>query len=118
MDDRITLFYGHRQLLAQTLLDLFDNAFDSSLVEEIILKIYQDDEFINFEVINLKSSLPEDVLEKLGEPFNSTKELGAGLGLFNAFNSALVLKGSFRIFNLDHNVHALLSLPIKKSEDS
>ena len=118
LDENITQFFCHPQLLTQTLLDLFDNAFDSSPAERIILKIYQSNEYINFEVINHKSSLPDNVIEKLGEPFNSTKELGAGLGLFNAFNSALVLKGNFKIFNFNQNVHALLSLPLIKPEDS
>ena len=117
IDENITTFCCHPQLLTQTLLDLFDNAFDSSIAEDISFKIYQEAEHINFEIINQKSSLPNSILEKLGEPFNSTKELGAGLGLFNAFNSALVLKGVFKIFNQNSNVHALLSLPIKKIEE-
>lgn len=108
----------HLQLLTQTLLDLFDNAFDSSQKEDIVFKIYQNADFINFEVINHKARLPESIIEKLGEPFNSTKELGAGLGLFNAFNSALVMRGNFRIFNSHNNVHALLSLPLINPEDA
>ena len=118
MDERITVFSCHPQLLAQTLLDLFDNAFDSSTVKDIFLKIYQNEDFIIFEVINQNSNVPNNVLEKLGEPFNSTKELGAGLGLFNAFNSALLMKGSFKIINLNNNVHALLSLPLITPKES
>lgn len=118
IEDKVQSFSCHRQLLTQTLLDLFDNAFDSSDSSVIILKIHQDAEFINFEVINHKASLPESVIEKLGEPFNSTKELGAGLGLFNAFNSALVMRGNFKIFNYNNNVHALLSLPLTNAEEA
>jgi len=118
IDEKTQSFFCHPQLLTQTLLDLFDNAFDASSAEKVALKIYQGEEFINFEVINQKSSLPDSVLEKLGEPFNSTKELGAGLGLFNAFNSALVMRGNFRIFNHNNNVHALLSLPLNRPEEA
>jgi len=118
IEDKVHRFSCHPQLLTQTLLDLFDNAFDSTDPGDIILKIYQDTEFINFEVINNKASLPESVIEKLGEPFNSTKELGAGLGLFNAFNSALVMRGNFKIFNNNNNVHALLSLPLTNAEET
>lgn len=118
IDAQVKTLFSHPQLLTQTLLDLFDNAFDSSSSGNNILKIFSDEDFINFEIINHKSSLPESVLEKLGEPFNSTKELGSGLGLFNAFNSALVMKGEFKIFNYDHNVHAILSLPLRKPKEN
>ncbi len=117
-DSNVQNISCHPQLLTQTLLDLFDNAFDSSQKEDIVLKIYQSTDYINFEVINHKANLPESIIEKLGEPFNSTKELGAGLGLFNAFNSALVMRGNFKIFNGQNKVHALLSLPLTSSEDT
>lgn len=118
IDEKVQKISCHPQLLTQTLLDLFDNAFDSSEKNEIVFKIYQSEEYVNFEVINHEACLPESVVEKLGEPFNSTKDLGAGLGLFNAFSSALVMRGSFKIFNKNNNVHALLSLPIINSEDA
>lgn len=118
IEDKVQKINCHPQLLTQTLLDLFDNAFDSNNDSDVVLKIYLADEFINFEVINQKASLPDSVVAKLGEPFNSTKELGAGLGLFNAFNSALVMRGNFKIFNSNNNVHALLSLPLMNSEES
>lgn len=118
VEDNVHKISCHPQLLTQTLLDLFDNAFDSSSGGNIVLKIYHNQEFINFEVINQKASLSESVIGKLGEPFNSTKELGAGLGLFNAFNSALVMRGNFRIFNSNNNVHALLSLPLTSGEEA
>lgn len=109
--EEISVILGYPQLLTQTLLDLFDNASDAS-EEAVELSIHQDKEFVHFEVINFQSKISSDVLEKLGEPFNSTKEQGSGLGLFNAFNSALLMNGKFTIFNRDGNVHALLSLPI------
>ena len=117
LDDKIQSFSCHPQLLTQTLLDLFDNAFDSCASGDVVLKIYQNSDFVKFEVINHNASLPESVVDKLGEPFNSTKELGAGLGLFNAFNSALVMGGTFKIFNNNNSVHALLSLPMKNVEE-
>lgn len=117
IDENVKNISCHPQLLAQTLLDLFDNAFDSSAESDIQFKIYQNEENLSFEIINGKSSLPDNIVAKLGEPFNSTKELGAGLGLFNAFNSAMLMKGSFKIFNHHNNVHAILSLPLTGMEE-
>ena len=115
IDERAQSVSCHPQLLTQTLLDLFDNAFDASK-EQVQLAIYQDNDFVHFEVINREAVISHDVLSKLGEPFNSTKEQGAGLGLFNAFNSALVMNGTFEIFNKNDSVHALLSLPVIQEE--
>lgn len=117
IDEKIKYTFCHPQLLTQTLLDLFDNATDDLNKERVVFKVYVNESFIKFEVINHKASLPDIVLAKLGEPFNSTKESGAGLGLFNAFNSALVMGGEFRIFNQNNNVHAILSLPLGRPEE-
>lgn len=112
LDEKIETVTGHPQLLTQTLLDLFDNAFDATKGGSVTFSIYPDNQFVHFEVINNNAKISKDVLEKLGEPFNSTKEQGAGLGLFNATNSALLMNGKFKIYNSDGNVHALLSLPL------
>lgn len=117
VDEKVQTISCHPQLLTQTLLDLFDNAFDASN-ENVTLKISLQNDFIHFEVINPKATLPDSVSEKLGEPFNSTKELGAGLGLFNAFNSALVMRGSFKIYNRNSSVHAVLSIPTTETEEA
>ncbi len=114
VSEDISYFSTHPQLLTQTLLDLFDNALEAS--EKVLLKIYQDSSLVHFEVINYDAAISKDILEKLGEPFNSTKEVGAGLGLFNAVNSALVMHGKFHVFNQNKSVHAILSLPTEEVE--
>ena len=111
-DEKIEYIFSHPQLITQTLLDLFDNAIDASSDGIISFNVTKVQSNISLEVVNYNVKLSQDVLDKLGEPFNSTKESGAGLGLFNAFNTALMMNGSFQIFNQDGNVHAVFSIPI------
>lgn len=111
IDEKAQFVFSHPQLLTQTLLDLFDNAMDATTNGFVSLNITQDSTHTFFEVVNQNAEIAQEVLEKIGEPFNSTKIDGAGLGLFNAFNNALMMNGLFKIFNQNKNVHALLSLP-------
>jgi two-component system sensor histidine kinase RegB len=117
MEEKNKYIFSHPQLLTQTLLDLFDNAMDATMSGVVSLSITQDHTHTYFEVVNHNAIISEEVLEKVGEPFNSTKESGAGLGLFNALNTALMMNGSFKIFNQNKNVHALLSLPLKEGDE-
>lgn len=72
IDEKVQSVSCHPQLLTQTLLDLFDNAFDASK-DQVQLAIYQDNDFIHFEVINREAIISPEVLSKLGEPFNIQK---------------------------------------------
>ena len=110
--EKVEYLFSHPQLLTQTLLDLFDNAMDARVNGKVALNITQDNTYVYFEVLNYHATISEEALAKVGEPFNSTKKEGAGLGLFNALNTALMMNGNFKIFNHDKNVHAVFSLPI------
>lgn len=112
IDEKLQYIFSHPQLLTQTLLDLFDNAMDATTDGLVSLNITQGNSHIYFEVVNHNAVVSEEVLEKVGEPFNSTKQEGAGLGLFNALNTALMMNGTFKIFNRNKNVHAVFALPI------
>ncbi len=114
IDEKAQYIFSHPQLLTQTLLDLFDNAMDATKNGAVSLNITQNNTHIHFEVINHNAIVSEEVLEKVGEPFNSTKQEGAGLGLFNALNTALMMNGNFKIFNRNNNVHAVFALPIQE----
>lgn len=45
--------------------------------------------------------IPDEVLNKLGEPFNTTKESGTGLGIMITYNLIHIHNGSIRIRNED-----------------
>ena len=94
---------AHEILLGQTLLDLLENALEESNFIRI--------EFQNpcLKIINYTGEIPELILNHLGEPFNSSKKNGNGLGLFNASNYLQLLGGKFEILNLSPGVCASLT---------
>ncbi len=68
--------------IRQLLLNLVKNALEASPNGgEIIIKTYLKAEEIYLEVIDSGNGIPQEVLNNLGTPFNSTKENGTGLGL-------------------------------------
>ncbi|WP_202077452.1 MHYT domain-containing protein [Caldalkalibacillus salinus] len=53
---------------------------------EIKIKAYKDEDQAVVQVIDQGSGIPEEKLERIGQPFYTTKEKGTGLGLMVSFN--------------------------------
>jgi signal transduction histidine kinase len=94
---------ANKIVLAQTLIDLIDNAIYFSKNKLISIKCFETDNFFNLEIANTGSQFSKIVIEKIGEPFLSIKENGNGLGLFNAYNFMLACNGSLTIENRDND---------------
>ncbi|UYZ23903.1 ATP-binding protein [Mesobacillus jeotgali] len=68
--------------IKQVLINLIQNSIEAMADGgEIIVAISQDTDLASIQVIDQGAGIPEDRLNKLGEPFYSTKEKGTGLGL-------------------------------------
>lgn len=68
--------------LAQALLSLARNAFDASPSDaDVVLRIDSHPDHVVFEVSDSGTGIEPDVLDRLGEPFYTTKPPGAGYGL-------------------------------------
>jgi len=68
--------------IKQVLINLIQNSIEAMADGgEILVAISQDTDLASIQVIDQGAGIPEDRLNKLGEPFYSTKEKGTGLGL-------------------------------------
>ena len=68
----------------QTFFNILDNAAEvSSPSDEIIIRITKSDSTIKISIQDKGTGFSKDVLDRLGEPFNTTKEKGTGLGLYS-----------------------------------
>ncbi|WP_226087565.1 ATP-binding protein [Mesobacillus sp. S13] len=68
--------------IKQVLINLIQNSLEAMTKSgEILVDISKDCEDASIRVIDQGTGIPEDRLNKLGEPFYSTKEKGTGLGL-------------------------------------
>ncbi len=68
---------------SQALINLLDNAFEANPSGHITIVIDQQESHIILSVENEGSSFSEDVLQRFGEPFVTTKSTGTGLGLYS-----------------------------------
>jgi len=68
--------------LAQVILNLLDNAFESNPKGAITLRLHSLDNLIKLVVEDEGSGFDERVLSRRGEPFVTTKVAGTGLGLY------------------------------------
>ncbi|MGZ3769965.1 MAG: sensor histidine kinase [Bdellovibrio sp.] len=80
--------------LSQTLLNLLNNSFDAikNLEEKWVrIETVNEDKFINLAVTDSGNGIPQEVLEKIFQPFFTTKEAGKGTGLGLSISKDIVL---------------------------
>ena len=65
---------------SQSLINILDNAFEANPDGKIHLTVDQNESEVVLSVENEGSSFSEDVLQRFGEPFVTTKSTGTGLG--------------------------------------
>lgn len=81
---------------AQTVMDLLDNAMDASEGKESVeIKVaVSRGESLSIAILDKGRGVDQTVVDRIGEPFVSTKSNGTGLGLYNALSLLEALGGS------------------------
>lgn len=119
--DREVLVQGDRQQLQQVLVNLLLNAIQSSPKDsEIIISLYQQgsDQFIQVE--DHGKGIPEADLQRIYDPFFTTKEVGEGSGLGLSISLGIIERheGSLSIVNnSDGGVTATIRLPLVSNRE-
>ncbi len=107
-------------VLAQAIRGLVKNAIDASGPQnEVLWKLSRAGETLVAEVSDRGCGMPDAVLERVGEPFFSTKEPGQGMGLgvFLARSVIERLGGSLQFHSQSgEGTTATMRLPIKASD--
>ncbi len=82
-------FESYPNELKQVLLNLLKNAEDALLERgvadpKIMIKSYEDEDYISLEVCDNAGGVPEDIIEKIFDAYftSKSKEIGTGLGLY------------------------------------
>ncbi len=98
--------------LGQSIVNLLDNAVEAGATR-IRLSIGQQDEALVLSVRDDGRGFPEDILPRIGDPYNSSKgRQGAGLGLFLTHNVLRTLGGTLTARNCEAGgAEVLLRVP-------
>lgn len=99
------------QVFARMIGSLLDNAYDASPQWVGMEWRVQDDHLI-ITVRDKGAGFPQDVIERLGHPFMSTKGTGRGMGLFLTHNTLRKLGGRLDVANLATGAEVTIHLPL------
>lgn len=99
--------------LKQSIHNVLDNALEAS-PNWVRLDVHREDETLLISVTDRGPGFPEDMLDRIGRPYQSTKgRPGSGLGLFLVMNVLRTLGGNLRARNLvQGGALVTLSLPL------
>jgi PAS domain S-box-containing protein len=115
------LIYGYENEFKQVLLNLINNAKnkiiekDSQNKYNLIINIFYDENYTTIEIIDDGGNIEEDILDKIFEPYFTTKKSGTGFGLYMA--KVIIedkMNGLISVKNRDKNVVFTLKLPHHK----
>ncbi len=91
----------HRINFVQAMFNLLDNAAEvTSPTEEITVRIARHDNHMKLTISDTGPGLNAEVLARVGEPFNTTKERGTGLGLYSTQLFMNSIGGDLSVLNL------------------
>ncbi|MBM7649612.1 PAS domain S-box-containing protein [Bacillus ectoiniformans] len=114
----IPLIYCDENQLKQVFINIIKNAIEAMPAGGCIwIDTYMNGDQLVASIKDEGAGISEDRLEKLGEPFYSTKEKGTGLGLMVSFKILEAHGGTVHIESkVGEGTHVELAFPIKKEE--
>jgi len=99
--------------LVQVIINLLDNAAEAmGLRGEISLSTIVTHDHAVLKITDRGTGFHQDVLERLGEPFNTSKETGTGLGLYSSILFMQSVAGEIKISNHSHGAEVSLFFPL------
>lgn len=87
--------------LSQTILSILDNSWQADPNSSIQVEFSTSERWISVDIVDGGPGIPETILEKIGEPFLTTKDDGTGLGLYNAYNLLEAIGGKLEVSNVN-----------------
>lgn len=110
--------HANRIQISQVLINLMNNAFDAVEIlpiqeKWIKLSIHEAEKELQLSVEDCGSGIPEEVREKMFNPFYTTKEIGKGTGLGLSISKSMIEKhgGSFSYDEKSEHTRFLIRLP-------
>jgi PAS domain S-box-containing protein len=109
---------GHAIQMEQVILNLLTNALDvideSEDQAKITLRVFEGDKVVHITVQDTGGGITSDALDRIFEPFYTTKEMGKGTGLGLSVSYGIVrdVEGTIIAENVDDGARFTIILPI------
>ncbi|WP_201523036.1 sensor histidine kinase [Aliarcobacter butzleri] len=112
-------FFGFANEFSQVILNLLTNAKDAVLENKIenpliIIQTKIDDEYIYISIKDNGLGIKDEIINKIFEPYFTTKEKGTGIGLYM---SKIIIEnnmnGKIEVKNEQNGANVIIKLPIK-----
>ena len=109
--------FGHHMEFEQVLINLINNAADAILEQAstgaITITLGEHSDHWTLEVVDTGPGFPGDLMERLMEPFFTTKPVGKGTGLGLSISHGIIreMGGSVLLDNLTQGARVTLTLP-------
>jgi PAS domain S-box-containing protein len=104
--------------IEQILLNLLQNAFDAVVEQEgdkwIELRVTGDASHVVFSVLDSGTGVPQELRERVGEPFFTTKPIGKGMGLGLSISKAIADEHGGTLEVGEQNGHTCVSLKLPR----
>lgn len=116
-----TQFISNKLQLEQVLVNLVNNSIDAIINQEekwIELSLFEKDNYIYFSIVDSGYGIPNEIADKIMQPFFTTKPVGKGTGLGLSISKGLIEKlgGEFNYDPTSKNTRFTAKLP--KNEDA
>ena len=109
---------GHPIQLEQVILNLLANARDAMAERDgeskITLRVFTDDNGVYITAEDTGGGIPADTLQRVFEPFYTTKEMGKGTGLGLSVSYGIIrdMNGTITAENTDDGARLTITLPL------
>ena len=114
--------YGFQNEFIQVILNIFMNAKDAFVSRNIenrklSIKIDEDEWFYMTEIIDTGGGIESSLLEKIFDPYFTTRQNGTGLGLYMAKVILENMHGNIKAENTGNGARFLLFMPKPEAAD-
>ena len=107
-------FYGYPNELSQVMLNIISNAKDilkdKDEAKNILLDVIYEDEIISIDIYDNGGGVPADIIEKIFEPYFTTKHQSQGTGIGLYMSKEIIekhMQGELCVENADFEIHDL-----------
>lgn len=118
LDESLPLLYCEQNQLKQVFINIIKNAIDA-MPRGGNLTITTErniDGYVSVRIIDQGKGIPNEIIDKIGDPFFTTKESGTGLGLMISHQIIEAHQGSLHISSqIDQGTTVEIRLPIPKA---